>query len=47
MKRIQEMSGANAIKRLLKNDKFKEEMIGRGINIEVLEKQNQLEEVSQ
>lgn len=37
------MSGSNAIKRLLQNDKFREEMVQRGINIEVLEKQNKLE----
>lgn len=33
VKRIQEMSGSNIIKKLLKNDRFKEEMKARDINI--------------
>ena len=36
VKRIQEMSGSNVIKRLLKNEKFKQKMEAEGVNIEVL-----------
>ena len=46
VKRIQEMSGTNIIKRLLRNDKFKEEMQAKGVKVDVLQKQSKLEDIS-
>ena len=41
MKKIQELGGGgNIIKKLIKNEKFKEEMTKRGCNLDGLEKQS-------
>ncbi len=45
VKKIKEISQANVIKKLLKSEKFKTEMKAKGVKIEVLEKQCQLEEI--
>lgn len=46
VKRIQDMSGSNIINRLLKNERFKTEMIAKGVKVDVLEKQSLLEQIS-
>ena len=46
VKKIQDLSGGNIIKRLLKNDRFKEAMVARGCSIEYLDGQSRLEDIS-
>ena len=46
VKKIQDLSGANIIKRLLKNDRFRQAMTARGCSIECLEQQSKLEDIS-